>query len=149
MDQPQRDYDNLHWLNQWIDQHPVNAARDREAALWGRVSKVGEEFGETIQALIGATNQNPRKGLTHTMDDVTKELYDVALTALCAVIHINPTSDPIERLSAHIERVTTRAQQSSDALDDPGCVACGRDNRNGTHDALELTGHLHHRFQRA
>lgn len=145
MDQAQRDYDNLHWLNQWIDQHPVNAARDREAALWGRVSKVGEEFGEVIQAMIGATNQNPRKGLTHTMDDVTKELYDVALTALCAVIHINPTSDPIERLSAHIERVTTRAHQS----EYPGCTVCGRDNRNGTHDALELTGHLHHTFQRA
>jgi hypothetical protein len=146
MDQAQRDYDNLYWLNQWIDQHPVNAARDREAALWGRVSKVGEEFGETIQALIGATNQNPRKGLTHTMDDVTKELYDVALTALCAVVHINPTADPVEGLSAHIERVTTRAHGRRSPSD---CTECGRDNRNGTHDALELTGHLNHTFQQA
>lgn len=39
-----------------------------------------------------------------------------------------------------------------DALDgrtldtDPGCTVCGRDNRNGTHDALERTGHLRHPF---
>jgi hypothetical protein len=29
---------------------------------------------------------------------------------------------------------------------DPGCTVCGRDNRNGTHDALELAGHLRHSF---
>lgn len=29
---------------------------------------------------------------------------------------------------------------------DPGCKVCGRDNRNGTHDALERTGHLSHTF---
>jgi hypothetical protein len=29
---------------------------------------------------------------------------------------------------------------------DPGCTLCGRDNRNGTHDALERTGHLGHSF---
>lgn len=31
--------------------------------------------------------------------------------------------------------------------DDPGCVTCGRDNRNGTHSALERTGHLSHPFK--
>jgi len=30
--------------------------------------------------------------------------------------------------------------------DDPGCTVCGRDNRNGTHMALEMTGHLSHPF---
>lgn len=30
--------------------------------------------------------------------------------------------------------------------DDPGCTVCGRDNRNGTHTALERTGHLSHAF---
>lgn len=28
----------------------------------------------------------------------------------------------------------------------PGCRICGRDNDNGTHDALQLTGHLSHRY---
>ena len=30
--------------------------------------------------------------------------------------------------------------------DDPLCGHCGRDNRNGTHDALQSTGHLSHAF---
>lgn len=75
-------------LSRWIDDAPANADRDPEAALWARVGKVGEEFGEAIQALIGATGQNPRKGVTHTLDDVIQELLDVALTALCAVEHM-------------------------------------------------------------
>lgn len=29
---------------------------------------------------------------------------------------------------------------------DPECAVCGRDNRNGTHDALETFGHLNHGF---
>lgn len=29
---------------------------------------------------------------------------------------------------------------------DPECVKCGRDNRNGTHSALERSGHLSHGF---
>lgn len=28
----------------------------------------------------------------------------------------------------------------------PGCVLCSRDNRNGTHDALEQVGHLNHSY---
>lgn len=33
--------------------------------------------------------------------------------------------------------------------EDPTCVTCGRDNRNGTHSALERTGHLGHPFTMA
>lgn len=29
---------------------------------------------------------------------------------------------------------------------DTGCKICGRDNRNGTHTALEMTGHLNHEY---
>jgi len=76
-------------LSEWIDTAPANATRDKEAALWGRVAKVGEEHGEAIAALIGATGQNPRKGVTHGMVDVEEELLDVALSALCAVEHLN------------------------------------------------------------
>ena len=32
------------------------------------------------------------------------------------------------------------------SLVDVVCSECGRDNGNGTHDALERTGHLSHRF---
>jgi hypothetical protein len=30
---------------------------------------------------------------------------------------------------------------------DPVCTVCDLDNRNGTHDALQRTGHLSHTFQ--
>jgi hypothetical protein len=73
-------------LSKWID--AGNAHRDPEAQLWGRVSKVAEEAGESIAALIGYTGQNPRKGVTHQRADVIEELLDVAITALGAIEHI-------------------------------------------------------------
>lgn len=38
---------------------------------------------------------------------------------------------------------------ATEIFDDPGCLDCGRDNRNGTHTALERTGHLSHGFRAA
>lgn len=73
-------------LSRWLDE--AQGDRDPEAVMWGRVAKVSEEAGEAIAALIGATGQNPRKGRTHTYDDVVGELLDVAVTALTAVEHL-------------------------------------------------------------
>lgn len=73
-------------LSEWID--AGNAGRDPEAITWGRIAKITEEAGEVIAAYIGATGQNPRKGVTHSIDDVVAELLDVAVTALGAVEHI-------------------------------------------------------------
>jgi hypothetical protein len=114
---------DLIWLSDWIDNSPNNALRDREAALWGRVAKIGEEFGEAIQALIGATNQNPRKGITHDMGHVRKELFDVAITALGAVEHIDAASgdgggkalpDLVDAI--HVVRVRAEASSDKDAM---------------------------------
>jgi NTP pyrophosphatase (non-canonical NTP hydrolase) len=112
-------------LNNWIDNSPANRQRDPEAALWGRVSKVMEEHGEVLEAivnaqgqavgraiaaLIGATGQNPRKGVTHTLDDVRKELLDVALTALCAVEHLDGGGGvAMAALQHHIDATYRRA----------------------------------------
>ena len=95
-------------LSRWIDDG--NAHRDPEAILWGRVTKIGEEFGETIQALIGATGQNPRKGVTHTFDAVLDELLDVAVTALGAYEHVvGHDGSALSQLDAKILRVADRA----------------------------------------
>lgn len=75
-------------LSQWIDDAPANAARNPEALTWSRLAKVAEECGEVIAAYIGFTGQNPRKGVTHTGQDVESELLDVALTALLAYEHV-------------------------------------------------------------
>lgn len=50
-----------------------------------RILKTVEEAGETARAWIGATGQNPRKGTTHTIDEVADELADVAIAALVAI----------------------------------------------------------------
>jgi hypothetical protein len=73
-------------LSRWIDDG--NAHRDPEAVTWGRLAKITEEAGEVIAAYIGATGQNPRKGVTHGPTDVIAELLDVAVTALGAVEHM-------------------------------------------------------------
>lgn len=108
--QPLDDAQSLAALSDWIDTAPANAARDPEAATWGRLAKITEEAGEVIAAFIGATEQNPRKGRTHEGTDVIKELLDVALTALCAVEHMtNNSGRSMALLSEHIRSVACRA----------------------------------------
>ena len=78
-------------INAWIDRRAPEAFHQNQTlALYGRVTKVAEECGEVMAALIGATGQNPRKGYSHSIHDVREELADVVVTALCALEH---TSD--------------------------------------------------------
>ena len=57
------------------------------------------------------------------------------------------------RLRAELVQVAAVAVQWIAAIDraaadsDPQCDVCGRDNRNGTHSALEASGHLNHEFR--
>jgi NTP pyrophosphatase (non-canonical NTP hydrolase) len=99
---------HLVFLSQWIDS--AFAGRDPEVIAWARIAKIMEEGGEVVAAYIGATGQNPRKGVTHSISDVQKELLDVALTALGAYEHLNhDTGLAIEHLLQHIEKVADRA----------------------------------------
>src|SRR5690606_27936114 len=87
-----------------------NAHRDPEAVTWGRIAKLTEESGEVIAAFIGATGQNPRKGVTHTVEDVIAELLDVAVTALGAVEHLTGhEGGALARLDEKIVAVGERA----------------------------------------
>lgn len=95
-------------LSRWID--AGNAHRDPEAVTWGRLAKITEEAGEVIEAYIGATGQNPRKGQTHTLADVAEELLDVAVTALGALEHLTEHQGlAVEMLEQKIVRVAKRA----------------------------------------
>lgn len=95
-------------LSRWIDAH--NAGADPHALTWGRIAKVAEENGEAVAAYIGALGQNPRKGVTHSMDDVVQELLDVAVTALGAVEHLRGhRGDALDLLDAKIRAVGARA----------------------------------------
>lgn len=97
-------------LSRWIDLSPANAVRDQEALTWGRLAKVSEEAGEVIAAFIGATGQNPRKGVTGGLDAVRAELLDVATTALCALEHLDGCpGTSMSQLTAHVRAVAIRA----------------------------------------
>ncbi|MFV2103254.1 MazG-like family protein [Micromonospora sp. LOL_024] len=56
-----------------------------EAELTCRMLKLTEEAGEVAAAWIGMLGQNPRKGVTHTREEVAAELADTAFTALVAI----------------------------------------------------------------
>jgi hypothetical protein len=95
-------------LSQWVDDG--NAHRDPEAITWGRVAKVSEECGEVIEAFIGATGQNPRKGVTCDAASVVKELLDVAVTALAAVEHFQGNDgSSVRMLDEHTAWLIDRA----------------------------------------
>ena len=72
-----------------------------------RIMKLTEETGEVTQAVTGAMGQNPRKGVTHTWDDVQAELCDVILTAMVALSPLTP--DARETFDGHLARVAGRS----------------------------------------
>ncbi|MFJ5532407.1 MazG-like family protein [Streptomyces sp. NPDC093261] len=65
----------------------VNGTDEHEYLI--RLLKVVEEAGEAAQAYIGATGQNPRKGVTHR-HDVAAELCDVIVAAMVAMHGFHP-----------------------------------------------------------
>ncbi|MFD8593383.1 MazG-like family protein [Kitasatospora sp. NPDC059646] len=69
--------------------------------------KISEEAGEVAEAVIGAMGQNPRKGFSHTWDDVAGELCDVVITAMVALVRVHP--DPAAAFDAHLAKVAARA----------------------------------------
>lgn len=77
---------------------------------WARVSKGGEEVGEAIDALIGLTGQNPRKGEYGTLEELLDELADVCLTGLYGIQHF--TKD-IQRT---MEKVLARAEHHAERV---------------------------------
>ena len=108
--------DLINALSAWIDDglgwdDVAGVERTDEAKLMHRTVKIGEEYGEVVQAIIGATGANPRKGFTHRHDDIAGELLDVALTALGAWAHMHGNeSDAIAALLAKVEYVCNRAE---------------------------------------
>ncbi|MCO8272833.1 MazG-like family protein [Actinoplanes sp. TRM 88003] len=80
-----------------------------------RALKVQEEAGEMAQAVIGVLGQNPRKGVTHTWDDVVAEAIDVVMSAL--VFAETVTREHLEytladRLAGRLEQLARRAAAS-------------------------------------
>lgn len=86
----------------WLD--ASNAPSDHETAM--RLMKLTEETGEVMQAYIGYVGQNPRKGVTHTAEDVADELCDVIVTAMVALSLF--AGDPEQHLTEKLAWIAAR-----------------------------------------
>jgi len=88
----------------WLDR---NSELPEETRTILQILKITEEAGEVAEAVIGATGQNPRKGYSHTWDDVQEELCDVIVTAMVALTRFNP--DARELFAGKLERIAVRS----------------------------------------
>jgi NTP pyrophosphatase (non-canonical NTP hydrolase) len=91
-------------LVDWLDR---NSDLPEETRTILQILKITEEAGEVAEAVIGATGQNPRKGRSHTWEDVQEELCDVIVTAMVALTRINP--DARELFAGKLERIAARS----------------------------------------
>lgn len=89
----------------WLDANRT-LPPDTEKLL--RIMKLTEEAGEVTQAVTGTLGQNPRKGITHSWDDVQAELCDVMFTAMVALATLTP--DARQVFSTHLARVADRSR---------------------------------------
>jgi hypothetical protein len=97
-------------VDSWLDGAVASEYQLQPLAQdWARISKVAEELGEVIQAFIGYTGQNPRKGKINEKADVVNELADVAMTAILAIQHMTKnTSETRDILMAKQRAVYER-----------------------------------------
>ena len=110
--------DSIDWqavrdIDEWLDRGAGPEYQTQPLAQdWARLSKVIEELGEAIQAFIGYTGQNPRKGVTHTLSEVEDEVADVIITGILCLQHITKdtwtTQDIIRQKIAKIEKRVPR-----------------------------------------
>lgn len=101
-------------ITHWLDK--ANGRSDIETLR--RILKVAEELGEVASAYIGTVGQNPRKGVTHTTDDITAELCDVIVTASVALNtitgdHALSRSLLISKLAALVQRTRVRPAEGA------------------------------------
>jgi NTP pyrophosphatase (non-canonical NTP hydrolase) len=102
-------WDIVDRLVDWLDDASLLSPGDEKLL---RIIKLSEEVGEVGQAVIGATGQNPRKGVTHTWDDVQHELCDVVIAALVALRTLNPDAarTVLAERMAHVEARSLNAK---------------------------------------
>jgi NTP pyrophosphatase (non-canonical NTP hydrolase) len=98
-------WNRVQQLRGWLDEKATPANADYVKLL--RVLKIGEEFGEVAEAMHGAMGANPRKGASHSWEDVHKELCDVIVTSMVALASCTPDAAKLldERLSHLVDRV--------------------------------------------
>lgn len=101
-------------VDEHLDEAVPQAYRESElAGHWRRVTKVCEESGEVWKALSRWTGENPRLGVSGTMEDVIGELGDTAFGALLAMQHLLKDPDAVwAALLAAASKADLRVQEA-------------------------------------
>jgi hypothetical protein len=91
---------------------PIIIRATPESARLLRLLKLQEEVGEVAQAAMGASEANPRKGASHTWEDVQHEVCDVILSGMVALTTLTPDAQKVfqERLKLVAERSLTKSR---------------------------------------
>jgi NTP pyrophosphatase (non-canonical NTP hydrolase) len=100
-------WDTIGEIVDWLD---ASSTLPPETDKLLRIMKITEEAGEVTQAVSGAMGHNPRKGVTHTWQDVEAELCDVMFTAMVALTTLTPDARKI--FDTHLARVADRSLQT-------------------------------------
>jgi NTP pyrophosphatase (non-canonical NTP hydrolase) len=86
-------------LSGWLGEFPIEA----------QLLKLSEEVGEVAEAYLGMTGLNPRKGFSHTRDDLSGEVADVIITAAVSLVMLSGGPDQARAaFQAHLAGVLAR-----------------------------------------
>jgi NTP pyrophosphatase (non-canonical NTP hydrolase) len=99
-------WETVERLVAWLDRGSELPAETKTLL---QILKITEEAGEVAEALIGVTGQNPRKGYSHSWQDVEHELCDVIVTAMVALTRVNPAAART-LFAEHLAAVAARAE---------------------------------------
>jgi predicted house-cleaning noncanonical NTP pyrophosphatase (MazG superfamily)/NTP pyrophosphatase (non-canonical NTP hydrolase) len=93
-------WDEVGRLTEWLGAVPLEA----------QLLKMSEEVGEAAEAYLGMTGLNPRKGVSHTREDLVGEVADVIITAAGSIVRLAGGPDAARAaFEAHLAGVVTRA----------------------------------------
>lgn len=81
-----------------LDQNNRIQNIDYEHEMTCRVFKIGEEFGEAVEARLGMLAQNPAKGQDKILEDLLIELADVVITASVAMYSLTRDVEACQRI---------------------------------------------------
>lgn len=82
-------------------EHRLGGVSTRDRLIW-----LTAEVGEVMEAHMGMVGTIPRKGFTHTKEDLASELADVAMTALASITTLG--LDPEHFMSQNQKKVEKR-----------------------------------------
>jgi predicted house-cleaning noncanonical NTP pyrophosphatase (MazG superfamily)/NTP pyrophosphatase (non-canonical NTP hydrolase) len=93
-------WDEAGRLAEWLGEVPIEA----------QLLKMSEEVGEAAEAYLGMTGLNPRKGLSHTREDLVGEVGDVIITAAVSIVRLTgSTAAARAAFESHLASVVNRA----------------------------------------